>query len=102
MLTYQESSCNPSMMFYAAGNSYLENGKFDVALELLNKSLKVNFGFNYFTDLIHLLTYFKSVSYENEILIDLLGSASMCYMSKWMIKEAETLAILGLKIARYF
>ena len=34
--------------------------------------------------------------------MDLLGAASLCYSSKWMIAKAESLAILGVQTAKYF
>ena len=75
------TNVNTSVLFYAIGFAYYENGKFNQALDFFIKSLKV-------------------VDYESEILIDLLGVASMCYLSKWMIKEGEALAILGVKAAK--
>ena len=42
----------------------------------------------------------KSVSYDDEILIDLLAATSICYSSKWLITKSETFSILAIQIAR--
>ena len=44
--------------------------------------------------------FIKVVTYNDEILVELLGAASMSYLIKWMLKEGESLLILALQVAK--
>jgi hypothetical protein len=46
--------------------------------------------------------YEKSCSFYDDIVIDLLGAASLCYSSKWMIAKAESFAVVCVQTAKYY
>lgn len=43
----------------------------------------------------------KNCSFYDDIMIDLLGAATICYSSKWLITKAECLAVLSVQAAKY-
>ena len=45
---------------------------------------------------------FQTLNYQSEILIDVIGAASLCYSQKWQIAKAENLTIIAIQASKYF
>ena len=97
-------------MYYGVGTTLLENGNFGKSIEYLNKSLMVSqrdesVRVKLWSKLKHCLftcSIVKTLNYDAEILVDVLGAAILCYTSKWMLSQAESLAILAIQATRSF
>lgn len=94
---------NTTILFFGIANTYYELGNFEKASSAINKSLLVS------EFLMNLLWYLyknpyktlKTVCYENDLLIEILGIASLIYSLNWQLKEAEQFAILAVQSARW-
>ncbi|RNA35651.1 Amyloid -binding 2, partial [Brachionus plicatilis] len=70
-----------TILYYAVANAYVENGDYDKSFEYINKSL-------------------MTLCYDDDLLIDILGTACICYANKWMLDKAESLAILAIQASK--
>ncbi|CAF0994687.1 unnamed protein product [Brachionus calyciflorus] len=77
----EDHRVSTTILYYSIANTYMECSDFDKAFEYINKSL-------------------MTVCYDDDLLIDILGTACSCYSNKWLIDKAESLAILAIQSAK--